>query len=264
MNIHDFYQKKQANEKIAMITCYDYASARLVAETDIDCILVGDSVAMVMHGFPDTLAATVPMMSLHASAVRRGAGDKFIVVDLPFLSYRQSKRASVAAVQAIMQSGAHAIKLEGARGNVNLIKHLVESGVPVMGHLGLTPQSIHQLGGFKVQAKTVDSAKQLAEDALSLQEAGCFAVVLECVPREIASVISRQLAIPTIGIGAGPDTNGQVLVWHDLLGMTTGYVPKFVKSFVKGEELIKNSLNDYAKQIKAREFPDDRHCYINH
>lgn len=261
MKIHDFSKKKQANEKICMVTCYDYSAACLVAETAVDCILVGDSVAMVMHGYPDTLAATVPMMATHTKAVSKGAPKKFIVGDLPFLSYRKSRAQGVSAAQTIIQSGAHAIKLEGAKGNLKLIQHLVESGVPVMGHIGLTPQSLHQLGGFKVQGKTVDSAKQLTEDAFSLQEAGCFAIVLECVPAELATAISIELMIPTIGIGAGSGTDGQVLVWQDLLGITTGYIPKFVKSFLDGASLVKNSVNEYVSQTKAREFPNEQYSY---
>lgn len=261
MKIQDFYRLKAENEKICMITCYDYSAASLLAETDIDCLLVGDSVAMVVHGFTDTLSATVPMISTHVAAVRKGAKDKFIIGDLPFLSYRKSQKESMKAVEMIMQSGANAIKLEGAKGNLTLIRHLVESGVPVMGHLGLTPQFVHQLGGFKVQGKTVDSAKQLTEDAFFLQEAGCFSIVLECVPRGIAAEISKKLLIPTIGIGAGPDTDGQVLVWQDLLGITSGHVPKFVKHFLDGSRILKNSINEYVHQTKTREFPNDQHCY---
>jgi 3-methyl-2-oxobutanoate hydroxymethyltransferase len=263
MKISDFQRKKIIKEKITMITCYDYTAAKLLADTEVDCLLVGDSVAMVMHGYQDTLSATLPMMCMHASAVRRGAGAQFIVVDLPFLSYRQSQRQTVKAVQALLQHGAAAVKLEGARGNLTMIRHLVESGVPVMGHLGLTPQFIHQLGGFKVQGKTADSANQLINDAILLQQAGCFAIVLECVPSALAATISAELVIPTIGIGAGPETDGQVLVWQDLLGMTTGYVPKFVKSFLAGETLIKNSVNDYVAATRRGEFPSDIHCY-NH
>lgn len=260
MKIHDFSQKKIAGEKISMITCYDYTAACLVSETNVDCLLVGDSVAMVMHGFSDTIAATLPMMAMHVSAVARGAKNKFIVGDLPFLSYRKSRARSVEAAQLLMQSGAHALKLEGAQGNIDLIKHLVQSGVPVMGHLGLTPQFLHQLGGYKVQGKTVDSAKQLTEDAALLQDAGCFAVVLECVPPKLAQSISKMLMIPTIGIGAGPYTDGQVLVWHDLLGMIN-HQPKFVKQFLDGATMVKKSINQYVLETQQEVFPDDTHCY---
>jgi len=261
MKIQDFLQKKSTQDKIVMVTCYDYSSACLLSDTDIDCVLVGDSLAMVMHGFNDTISATLPMMSMHVSAVSRGLKNKFIVGDLPFLSYRQSQRKSVQAAQLIIQSGAHAVKLEGAKGNLKLIQHLVESGVPVMGHIGLTPQFIHQLGGYKVQGKTLDSAKQLTEDALSLQEAGCFAVVLECVPSMLAKTITHTLSVPTIGVGAGPHTDGQVLVWHDLLGMTTAHQPKFVKQFIQGAMVVKNSINQYVFETKNGDFPNDQYCY---
>lgn len=261
MNILDFYKKKDSGDKISMITCYDYTSARLLSQTSVDCLLVGDSVAMTMHGFKDTLAATLQMMSLHTSAVSRGAGDKFIVSDLPFLSYRKSLSKNVSAAQELVQAGAHAVKLECATGNLKLIRHLTESGIPVMGHLGLTPQFIHMLGGYKVQGRTQVSAARLQEDALHLQEAGCFSVVLECVPTRLAKEITRIISIPTIGIGAGPFTNGQVLVFQDLLGLNTDFKPKFVKAFFNGFEQLKHGVNAYVHEIKSGGFPQDEHCF---
>lgn len=261
MNIHDFLKKKAANEKISMITCYDYTSARLLAETAVDCVLVGDSVAMTMHGLPDTINATLDMMCFHIAAVKRGIGDKFIIADLPFLSYRQSLAKSMQAVQALMQAGANAVKLEGAAGNVKLIRHLTESGIPVMGHLGLTLQLMHTLGGFKVQGKTPESAKKIETDALQLQEAGCFAMVLECVPHILAKQITHQLEVPTIGIGAGPDTDGQVLVFQDLLGLNIDFKPKFVKHFLNGSEQVKNSVQTFINEIQSGIFPNHEHCY---
>ncbi len=261
MNIFDFYQKKKNQEKIAMVTCYDYTSACLLAKTAVDCLLVGDSVAMVMHGYQNTLSATVEMMASHTLAVNKGAPDKFIVSDLPFLSYRKSLSQSVAAVEKLMQAGAQAIKLEGAIGNLKLIKYLTESGVPVMGHIGLTPQLMHILGGFKVQGKTASSALQIQEDALALQEAGCFALVLECVPVDVAQVITQSLAIPTIGIGAGAHTDGQVLVLHDLLGLNQGFKPKFVKTFVDGYAHFNAGIESFVAAIKLGEFPSDEHSY---
>lgn len=261
MNILDFYQKKQAGEKICMVTCYDYTSATLLAKTSIDCLLVGDSVAMTMHGFKDTLAATIEMMSVHTSAVSRGAGDKFIVSDLPFLSYRKSLSQNIAAAQALMQAGAHAVKLEGAAGNLKLIQHLTESGVPVMGHIGLTPQSIYQLGGYKVQGKTDQSAARLKEDALLLQDAGCFCIVLECVPSHVAKEITELLSVPTIGVGAGSFTDGQVLVWQDLLGLNLIFKPKFVKNFMNGYEQIRKSIETYIDNVKSTEFPSHEHSF---
>lgn len=263
MNVLDFYKKKKCNNKISMVTCYDYTSARLLADTSIDCLLVGDSVAMTMHGYKDTLSATLTMMSIHTSAVSRGAHNKFIISDLPFLSYRKSLSKNVSAAQKLMRSGCHAVKLEGLAGNEKLIQHLTESGIPVMGHLGLTPQFVNILGGYKVQGKTQESADCLKADAFLLQEAGCFSVVLECVPTQVAKEISESLAIPTIGIGAGPFTDGQVLVFQDLLGLNIDFRPKFVKTFVNGNEYIKNGIEAYIDAINVGDFPQDEHCYKN-
>jgi 3-methyl-2-oxobutanoate hydroxymethyltransferase len=261
MNSLDFYRKKQIHEKISMVTCYDYTSARILAQTSIDCILVGDSAAMTMHGYKDTLLATLTMMCFHTTAVSRGAGNKFIISDLPFLSYRKSLSKNVSAAQALIQAGAQAVKLENAAGNGKLIHHLVESGIPVMGHLGLTLQTMHVLGGFKVQGKTKESAKRIQEDALLLQEAGCFALVLECIPNQLAQQITRSLSIPTIGIGAGPHTDGQVLVLQDLLGLNIDFKPKFVRSFLNGQEQMKKGIENYIQAIKSGEFPNDENCY---
>lgn len=261
MNVLDFHKKKIQGSKISMVTCYDYLSARILSQTAIDCVLVGDSVAMTMHGFKDTLSATLSMMCFHTSAVSRGIGNKFIISDMPFLSYRKSLSQNVSAAQALMQAGAHAIKLECAAGNTKFIRHLTESGIPVMGHLGLTPQSVYALGGYYVQGKTTKSAKQLQEDALQLQQAGCFAIVLECIPYLLANEITQLLSIPTIGIGAGPNTDGQVLVFHDLLGLNTDFMPSFVKSFVNGKAQITAGINAFVNEINSGEFPSNEHYY---
>lgn len=261
MNIFDFTKKKLAKEKITMVTCYDYTSARLLSQTEIDCLLVGDSAAMTMHGYKDTLSATVDMMCWHTQAVSRGAGKKFIVTDMPFMSYRKSFNQSVTAAQVLMQAGAHALKLENAKGNLKLIKHLVESGIPVMGHLGLTMQLMHMQGGLRVQGKTEEAAKQLKADALALQEAGCFALVLECIPAQLATEITHALSIPTIGIGAGAETDGQVLVWQDLLGLNVDFKPKFVRHFASGLEQVTTALASYIDEVKAGVFPGDEHTY---
>lgn len=261
MNILDFAKKKLAQEKITMVTCYDYTSARLLAETAVDCLLVGDSAAMTMHGFANTLAASIEMMAWHTAAVARGAPNKFIIGDLPFLSYRQALNENIAAVKALMQAGAHAVKLEGAAGNLDLVRHLVDSGVPVMGHLGLTPQSVNVLGGYRVQGKTTEAELQLVADAQSLEAAGCFALVLECVPSTLAHTITQTLTIPTIGIGAGNATDGQVLVFQDLLGLNTEFKPKFVKQFINGAELVKQGLNQFVQEVKTGAFPQDEHSY---
>jgi 3-methyl-2-oxobutanoate hydroxymethyltransferase len=261
MNIFDFNKKKEQGHKISMVTCYDYTSAKILDKTAIDCLLVGDSVSMVVHGFKNTLAATVNMMSYHIAAVSRGANDKFIIGDMPFLSYRQSQSKNMAAVQKLMRAGAHAIKLEGSVGNLEFIQRVTESGIPVMGHIGLTPQLIHQLGGYKVQGKTETSASRLKQEALSLQEAGCFGIVLECVPSLLAKEITESLKIPTIGIGAGPHTNGQVLVLQDLLGLTLDFKPKFVQTFMNGSEQMQQSIARYIQAINQGEFPEHEHCY---
>ncbi|MDY0009117.1 MAG: 3-methyl-2-oxobutanoate hydroxymethyltransferase [Bdellovibrionales bacterium] len=261
MNIFDFTKKKQAGDKITMVTCYDYTSAVLVNGSDVDCILVGDSLAMTMHGFPSTVAATVDMMAMHTAAVARGAKDKFIVADLPFLAYRGDLAQNIAAVQAVMQAGAHAVKIEGAAGNTDFVRHLTESGVPVMGHIGLTPQFVHLLGGYRVQGKTEESANRLKEEAIALEQAGAFSLVMECVPTVLAQEITASLRIATIGIGAGAGTDGQVLVFQDLLGLNTDFRPKFVKNFMDGAGLVTAALNEYNNAVKTGAFPDAKHSF---
>ena len=261
MNVFDFYKMKELKQKISMVTCYDYTSACMLSTTTIDCLLVGDSVAMTIYGFENTLAATLDMMVTHTAAVKRGAKNKFIIGDLPFLSYRKSFSESVSAAQELMRVGASAVKLEGVSGNVELIKHLTESGVPVMGHLGLTPQAIHSLGGLRVQGKKEEDAEKIYIDALTLQTAGCFAVVLECVPSALADKITQALSIPTIGIGAGPLTDGQVLVFQDLLGLQKEFQPKFLKTYVDGFNYLSDGIENYISEVKTGEFPKDVHCY---
>ncbi len=255
MNILDFKKMKQAKEIISVVTCYDYWSARLISETDINCILVGDSTAMVMHGHETTIPATTEMMVFHTVAVKRGAGKKFIVADIPFLAHRKGLNEAMDCVQRLMQAGADAVKLEGVAGNESLIEHLTTSGVPVMGHIGLTPQSVHQLGGYRVQGKDEEAANQLMAAAKTLENVGCFATVLECVPAALAKTITQQAHMITIGIGAGNDTDGQVLVLHDLLGLNSDFKPKFVRTFMDGGELIKSALNNYHREVQCRDFP---------
>src|SRR5215471_8100033 len=252
---------KDEGRRISMITCYDYSSAKAVADSNIDCILVGDSLAMTMHGYPTTLSATVEMMALHTAAVARGAGTKFIVSDLPFLSYRKGLGAAMDAVQQLMMAGAHAVKLEGVRGHADIVRHIVESGVPVMGHLGLTPQSINLLGGMKVQARTDATVEILARQARELEEAGCFSLVLECVPSEAARKVTDLLKIPTIGIGAGPNVDGQVLVYQDVLGLNPGFKPKFLRPYANTFEVIAAALNIYDRDVKDGRFPSETESY---
>lgn len=255
MNILEFNRKKQAGEKIVCVTSYDFWSAHLINQTSIDAVLVGDSAAMVMHGHATTLPATVEMMTWHTAAVSKGAPGKFIIADLPFLSYRKSLGDNMDAVAAVMRAGAHAVKLEGVSGNEQLIEHIVQSGVPVMGHLGLTPQFVHQLGGFKVQGRELSARERILQSAKRLQELGCFAVVLECVPAALAREVTEALSIPTIGIGAGIDTDGQILVLHDLLGLSPTRKPKFVREFLQGKDLIGKALENYAGAVRGKTYP---------
>lgn len=261
MNILEITDSKKAGRKLAMVTCYDYSSARLVAETSMDLILVGDSGAMVMHGFEDTIPATVDMIATHVAAVRRGAPKKFIVADLPFLAFRSDFKSNIDAVQKLMQAGAHAVKLEGYDGNGELVRHLVQSGVPVMGHLGLTPQSVYALGGFRVQGRAEEQKKKILADARGLEEAGAFSVVLECVPGDLACEVTSSLQIPTIGIGAGAGCDGQVLVWHDVLGLNDGFKPKFLRHYLNGAELIRGALETYREDVLSGRFPNEKETY---
>lgn len=268
-NILDFSSKKSSGTKISVITCYDYTSALIVAASNIDCVLVGDSVAMTMHGSSSTIFASVEQMAMHTEWVVRGLKDgtkpgekpPFVIGDLPFLSYRKDLSANVDAALAIMQAGANAIKLEGAKGNLALIEHLVDSGVPVMGHLGLTPQSVNQIGGYKVQGKTPEAHHTMLEDAKALQLAACFGIVLECVPSSLAKEISSQLQIVTIGIGAGNETDGQVLVWQDLLGLNTQFKPKFVRRYFDGFSQFQDALDHYHADVLDNSFPSEAESF---
>ncbi|MBL7670981.1 MAG: 3-methyl-2-oxobutanoate hydroxymethyltransferase [Bdellovibrionaceae bacterium] len=261
MTILEFINKKKQGQKISMLTCYDYTMALLLSNSQVDSILVGDSLAMVMHGHPTTLNASVSLMALHTAAVARGASKKLIIGDLPFLSYRKSLSENMNAIEKIMKAGAHAIKLEGAIGNLDLIRHVVQSGVPVMGHLGLTPQSIHMLGGFKVQGRDKLAQTNLQLQARSLEEAGCFGLVLECVPSKLAKIITTSLEIPTIGIGAGASTDGQVLVLQDMLGMNPSFKPKFLREFADLKNAISTAVNSFHQATTDGNFPSPDESY---
>ena len=257
----DFEKMKNDGLPISAITCYDYWSAKIVNQSNIDMILVGDSLAMVMHGHKNTIPATVDLMVTHTESVVRGATDKFIVADLPFLSYRKGRSRSLDVVHRIMAAGAHAVKLEGAAGNLEFIAHLVESGIPVMGHVGLVPQSVHMLGGFVIQGMESEKAEYILDSAVSLEKAGCFSVVLECIPATLGQTVTNRLKIPTIGIGAGPNVSGQVLVLHDLLGLNTEFKPKFSKQYLNGVDLIIHALNDFDDEVKNGNFPENTHSF---
>ncbi len=261
MNILDFQLMKQNKTKISMITCYDFTSATIVANSDIDTILVGDSASMVMHGHDTTIPATISMMETHVKAVVKGAKNKFIIADMPFCSYRKGLQHTMETVECFMQAGANAIKLEGVYGNEDIIQHIVKSGVPVMGHVGLTPQSVHQLGGNKVQGHLPEQEKDIINQAKLLENLGCFAVVLECIPRALAANITGLLSIPTIGIGAGPETDGQVLVFQDLLGMTPDFKPRLLKTYLDGFNLIKDAINTYHQEVQQHIFPAEENCF---
>ena len=261
MSIYLFYQKKQSHQPISMVTCYDYPFAKIIEQSPIDCVLVGDSVATTIHGLPNTTHATNEMMILHTRAVARGLKTTFLVADLPFLSYRKSLETTMEIVHALIQAGAHAVKLEGTAGNLETIAHIVDSGIPVMGHIGLTPQQIHQLGGHRVQGKNAKQAQVLIDQAKQLEQAGCFSLVLECIPATLAQRITDSLDIATIGIGAGPHTDGQVLVLTDLLGLDPHFNPKFLKKYLSGYPLIAQALEDYTTDVTAKHFPSEVHCY---
>ncbi len=260
MTLPEFKRRKAAGQPISFVTCYDAAFARLVARTDLDAILVGDSVAMVVHGHLSTLAADLPMMALHTASVARGAGGKFVVADIPFLEHRKSQSEAVNCAQVLLRAGANAVKIEGVAGNVALIQHLVESGVPVMGHVGLTPQFVNQFGGFKVQGREESAAQRILDEARQLQDAGAFALVLEGVPAMLGKRVRESVEIPVIGIGAGPDTDGQVLVLHDLLGFTEK-PPKFARAFGDVSSASEQALKAYDLAVKSGSFPTEKESY---
>jgi len=261
LNILDIQKMKAEGRKLTMVTCYDYSFARIIAQTGIDIVLVGDSVAMVVHGHPTTLHATTEMMLLHTAAVARGVPNKFLITDLPFPKHRQGIPEAMSCVDALMKAGAQAVKIEGCEGHEDVVRHIVGSGIPVMGHLGLLPQSVNRLGGYRVQGRDTESHEQLLDQALSLEAAGCFSVVLECVPATIAGEITKRLRIPTIGIGAGPQVDGQVLVLHDLLGIIMDLQPRFVRRFLNGADRIAEALNTFDDEVKRGTFPAEKESY---
>ncbi len=260
-NINGFKKLKSEGKNISMVTCYDYWSARIIDESDIDAILVGDSAAMVMHGFDTTINATIEMMAAHTSAVRRGLNNKFLISDLPFLAHKKGRNKLVDSVDTIFKAGAEAVKIEGANCVLDDIKYLVSSGIPVMGHLGLTPQSVHKFGGFTVQGRSQSEAELIIDDAKRLEDSGIFALVLEMLPSEISKTITESLSIPTIGIGAGKYTSGQILVFQDMLGLNKNFNPKFLKKYFNGYDGIKSALNDYNEEVKQNIFPSKNESY---
>ena len=255
-------KQKQSGDKITMLTAYDYTTAKIIDECGVNAILIGDSLGMVMLGYENTLPVTMEDMLHHTAAVSRGAENAFIVADMPFMSYQVSvQEAVVNAGRLIKEGGANAVKLEGGAEVCDQIKAIVNASIPVVAHLGLTPQSVNAFGGFKVQGKSLDKAKKLIDDALKIQEAGACAVVLEGIPAKLADIITKKLFIPTIGIGAGNGCDGQVLVYQDMLGLNTGHTAKFVKRFAEVGALMRQGISDYISETKSGVFPSEEHTY---
>ncbi len=261
ITVPEFKRRKLEGGKISMITCYDSSFARIVDASPIDVILVGDSSAMVMNGYDSTVHATVEMIAAHTAAVARGAKSKFIVADMPFLSVRKGLVPAVEAAGEFLRAGAHAVKIEGIEGNEEIVRHLVKSGIPVMGHLGLTPQFVNAFGGMKVQAKTTEEQDRLRNDARFFEKCGAFSLVLECVPSSIAEKITQSLTIPTIGIGAGSGTNGQVLVLQDLLGFDPGFKPKFLRKYLDAHAAFTKAFSDFHNDVLSGNFPSPSESY---
>lgn len=257
-----FKKAKEEGTRLTMLTAYDYSTAKLIDEAGVNSILVGDSLGNVMLGYEDTLSVTMEDMIHHGAAVARGAKNALVVIDMPFMSYQTSVYDAVVNAGRLMKEGrAGAVKLEGGCEVAPQIKAITDCGIPVVAHLGLTPQSINTLGGHKIQGKSEDAAKKIIEDALTVQKAGAFALVLECVPAKLAALITKKLSIPTIGIGAGNECDGQVLVYQDMLGMFSDYVPKFVKQFANVGDIMKQAFKDYINEVSEQTFPDASRSY---
>ena len=261
---HSLQQMKDQGEKISMLTAYDYTMAKMVDAAGVDCILVGDSASNVMAGHETTLPITLDQMVYHASSVIRAVDRALVVVDLPFGTYQgDSKQALNSAIRVMKESGGHAVKLEGGVEIIDGIKRILTAGIPVMGHLGLTPQSIYKFGTYSVRAKEVAEAAKLKEDAIALQEAGCFGIVLEKVPAELAKEVALMLDIPVIGIGAGPGVDGQVLVFHDLVGMTHEFHPRFLRRYLNLYDDITGAIGEYVNDVKRVDFPNKDESYTS-
>ncbi|MGD8534640.1 MAG: 3-methyl-2-oxobutanoate hydroxymethyltransferase [Candidatus Aminicenantes bacterium] len=263
VTIPSLQAKKDRNEKIVAITAYDFPVAKIVDASGIDLILVGDSLGMVVLGYENTIPVTMEEMIHHTKPVARAAKKALVVGDMPYFSFHLSDEETVYNASLFLkEAGAHAVKIEGAsKRRLKLIETLIEVEIPVMGHVGLTPQSILHFGKFKVKGKGVDEAERIIQGALNLEKAGVFSVVLECIPMELARLITEKLTVPTIGIGAGPFCDGQILVFHDLVGYSNGYLPKFVKKYADIHELIDQAVQEYVNDVKKGNFPDDDHSY---
>lgn len=260
-NIKTFIESK-GKSKLSVLTAYDYSTAKIIDQSGVNGILVGDSLGMVCLGYKDTLSVTVNDMIHHGKAVVRGVDNALVIIDMPFMSYEVSvKEALINAGRIIKETGAQALKLEGGLDIVDTVRALVKAKIPVMGHLGLTPQSVNVFGGFKVQGKDAKDAQNIIDSALALEEAGAFAIVLECVPSKLAKIITEKLSIPTIGIGGGPDCDGQVLVWQDSVGLFSDFTPKFVKKYAEVGKIMTEAFSTYDKEVKDGTFPEEKHCF---
>lgn len=257
-----FKAAKEVGKKLTMLTAYDYSMAKLIDESGVNGILIGDSLGMVIKGEEDTLSVTVDEIIYHTKAVKRGTKNAIIVSDMPFLSYHTSiENAVLNAGRMLKEGGANAVKLEGGANVVEQIRAIVNAQIPVMGHLGLTPQSVNVFGGFKVQGKSEETIKQLVEDAIQLEKAGAFAIVLEGIPSKVAELITNSVSIPTIGIGAGAECDGQILVYQDMLGMFDNFIPKFVKQYASIGLDIKTAIKSYIEEVERGEFPQEEHTF---
>ncbi len=255
-------EMKDRGDRVVMVTAYDYPTARMVDEAGGDAVLVGDSLANVVLGYKDTLAVSMDEMIHHTKAVTRAVKHALVIGDMPFMSYQASVDDAIRNAGRFMKEGrAEAVKVEGGRGMIKKVKAIIQSGIPVMGHLGLTPQWVHQFGGFRVRGKTKSTASAILEDARRLERAGVFSLVLECIPWQLGKLITEKIEVPTIGIGAGPYCDGQVLVVHDLLGLTGPHVPKFVKRYAKLDDTVMKALADFRREVKAGKFPTLEHSY---
>ena len=261
-SVLDFLQMKKEGEKITFLTCYDYPTATFAEKAGLDMLLVGDSLGMVVYGYEGTIPVTMEQMIVHSEAVRRGAPNTFIIGDMPFMSYQESvEKAIHSAGRFYKEANVDAIKLEGGRRVINQIKGIVDSGMVLMGHIGLTPQSSGQLGGFKAQGRTADSARELILDAKAIEEAGAFAILLEAIPPEVGKIITERSNIPVLSIGAGIDCDGQLLIVGDMLGLFEAFTPKFVKKYASLSEDITRAFREYVQDVKEKKFPEEKHAY---
>ena len=259
--ITDIRESKKTGEKMVYMSVPDYTSAQWAEMAGVDVAVVGDSLAMIAHGHPNTIPATMDMMVLHSQAVRRGAPNTFVLGCMPYQSYNTVERALANATRFMQDAGSDAVKPQGGKSQAHILKALVDAGIPTASHIGLTPHTVAMFGGFKIQGRTAEAAMKILEDAFAIQDAGCFMLEFEAVPAKIATLISQQLEIPTIGIGAGVGTDGQILLCYDLLGVFTDFKPKFTKRYAKLTEVAVGGISEYVRQVKEGEFPDDDHSY---